>query len=627
MLASLRNFVGGWTAKILLVLLVASFAVWGISGSILGDANSNTVASVGDTDVPVADYVATYNRNLNLTSRQIGRALTQEQARMFGVEQRTLTDVITAATLDEFSREMNMSLSDDMLAKMLAENEAFQSADGRFDRFAFQNAVRQAGLREADYIRLQNGNAIRSQVMAGIAEGQLLPKVFANALAAYAEEERKFNYIEITSALAGEPAAPTDAQIEEYFTANKSNYAAPEYRKIAILPLEPQSITDEAAITDEQIKADYEARIAAYSTPEKRRVQQIVLSQEKAEEAKKSLGEGATFETVLADNNVKPEDADLGLVEKATLPQAFQDIAFSLEPNEVSDIIAGPFGPSLLRVTEIQKANTRPLEEVSADIRKELALSAAADRVVQVQTEMEDIRAGGATLEEAANQLQLTFRVVETVDARGRDGDGNLISDLPISSQLLRRSFSTEVGEQTSPLEYKDIGSVWYDVLEITPARDRTLDEVKDRVRNDWLAVERSKQAQTKADSLKARLEGGATMADLAAELGTEAKTTAFLKRLGKEPSFPEAATIAGFSGDDKTIAIADGVAEGSKILLQVASVKRPEAQISQPIQNEVEQANLGAANDLLEQLIANLQTSYTVTFNPELMQRALTQR
>ena len=46
MLDILRKGAQGWVAKFLLILLVASFGVWGISGSIL-NAGSNAVITVG----------------------------------------------------------------------------------------------------------------------------------------------------------------------------------------------------------------------------------------------------------------------------------------------------------------------------------------------------------------------------------------------------------------------------------------------------------------------------------------------------------------------------------------------------------------------------------------------------
>ena len=376
------------------------------------------------------------------------------------------------------------------------------------------------------------------------------------------------------------------------------------------------------------MKADYESRITTYRTAEKRRIQQLVLSKEKAEAAKIGLSSGKTFDELLTENNVKPADADLGLVEKNKLPKALQEAAFSLEANAVSGIVDGPFGATILRVTEIQPEATRPMSEVSSEIRKDLALRQASDRVAELQTEIEDQRAGGATLKTIAEQNNLKLRTVDAIDRRSRDAKGEVIADLPNSSELLSEAFKTEPGEQSSPLDYNVIGSVWYEVLEITPARDRTLDEVKDRLTTDWISQEKATLVAKKAEELMKKVESGTSLQDVSIEIGAPLAETALLKRGASDPTFPAAATTAGFSGDDKTIAIANSNDPLNKILLQVTEVKRAEAQkVDDAVQREIDQANAGAANDILEQLITKLQTDYSVNYNPQLIDQALARR
>ena len=90
MLEALRSFVGGWVAKALLILLVGSFALWGVSGSILGNSDNTTVAQVGETKVTIREYLSAYNSNMSDVQRQAGRRLTRDEGRIFGVEARAL---------------------------------------------------------------------------------------------------------------------------------------------------------------------------------------------------------------------------------------------------------------------------------------------------------------------------------------------------------------------------------------------------------------------------------------------------------------------------------------------------------------------------------------------------------
>jgi len=623
-LEALRSFVRSWVAKVLLILLVGSFALWGIEGGIFG-GSSTSVASVGETKVSANSFIGIYNRALGETQQQIGRRLTRQEARVFGVEGRALGQLVSWATLDEFARLNGLSLSEDTLARLIAENPAFHDSSGKFNRDLFRRATSEAQMREGDFVTLQNASAVRNQLTEAFATGPVLPKVFETALTQYSEEERSFSYLVITPEIAGKPPAPTDAELKSYFETNKATYKAPEYRKLTILALEPKDIADEKAVTDGEIAKDYEDRKASYAKPEQRRVQQIVFkTQEKADEAVKSLEEGAVFESVLTENQVQLSDADLGLQAKDKLPAAIAEQAFSLPLNKTSEIIKGPFGPTMIRVTEVEPAKTTELAEVEDDIRKDLALRRAADTIIALQETVEDIRAGGASLVDAADQLGYKTRTIEAVDRTGRDSGENEVKDLPSSRKLLTEAFQSAVGDQPSPIDFGTAGYAWYEVLEITEPRDRTLDEVREKVAKDWTAAEQGKLVRAKAEELKARLEKNEVFADIATEVSSEVKTTKAMKRAGTETGFPNSATQAGFAGDAKHIAIVDGEKPGEKLLLKIAEINGVEARVVKAPENLVTLANQGASEDLLNQLIAKLQADYTVTQNPALIDQVL---
>ena len=63
MLGLLRNAAGTWVAKGLLVLLVLSFLVWGISGRLMGGfAGHDSVITAGGTKVSINEYRLAYDR-------------------------------------------------------------------------------------------------------------------------------------------------------------------------------------------------------------------------------------------------------------------------------------------------------------------------------------------------------------------------------------------------------------------------------------------------------------------------------------------------------------------------------------------------------------------------------------
>ena len=627
MLESLRSFVGGWVAKVLLGLLVLSFAVWGIQGSILGGAGSG-VAQVGETVVQPREYFSAYQRALNAVQARTGSRLNREQARLFGVERQALGEVTAYATLDEFAREQGLGLSDDTLARLINENEAFRDSTGQFNRDAFRRAVYEAQMRESDFIVLQNKSAVRAQLTEAIAAGDILPSAFDKAMLEYATTERDFAYFNVTPAIAGEPPAPSEEQIAAYFEANKQAYAAPEYRELAILTLTPEAAARPDEVSDEDVKADYEARINAYRTPERRQVQQLVFpDREKAEAAAKALGEGALFETVVTQAGRRIGDTDIGLLDRGTLQArsnaAVTDAAFSLDLNATSDVVDGPFGPVILRVTEVRPEAVRSLDEVKDEIRREIAVRRAAEAIERQQEAIEDVRAGGASLQEAASQQGLTIRTVEAIDRSARDKDGTVLTDLPNSAALIRTAFETPVGGQAAPLDTGSAGYVWVETLGIEEARERTLDEVRERIIADWTAAEQAKLIDARAEALKARIEEGETLQAVAADVGAEAGSTGFLQRTGQNRFFPQNAVQSGFSVGPNGVFIAQAPNPPVKIVGQVREVKAPSQEaLAQAIR---ERAQSGAADDLVNQMIANLQSRYAVTQNPALIEQTLT--
>lgn len=136
MLTLLRNAAGTWVAKLLLILLVLSFAVWGISGQITSGFGSHVV-SVGKTRVSINEFRLAYDRQVSQFSQQFGRQITREQAQAFGIDQMVLSQLVAGAVLDEQAREMRLGLSRDRLAALTAEDPAFRGPDGRFDRNQF----------------------------------------------------------------------------------------------------------------------------------------------------------------------------------------------------------------------------------------------------------------------------------------------------------------------------------------------------------------------------------------------------------------------------------------------------------------------------------------------------------
>lgn len=626
MLNGLRNAAGSWVAKLLLGMLILSFAIWGISGQIFGGLGSNVI-EVGKTRVSIMEYRLAYDRQVSQLSQQFGQPITREQAQAFGVDNQVLAQLVAGAVLDEQAREMRLGLSRDRLALLTAEDPAFQGANGQFDRAQFEWVLRQIGMRPQDYLKNREQVAVRQQIVEAVSDGIAAPDTFLRAVSLYQNEDRTVEYVVLPPSMVQQIDAPTDAQVQEWFDANKANYAAPEYRRFKYVKLEPADIADPASVTEEQARAAYDRNVDRYTTAERRRIEQLVFADETAANAAlDKIRGGATFEDIVTEQGKTLKDALLGTFEKSRVADpAIAEAAFALPEGEVSQVVAGTFGPILLRVTAVEPANVRPFESVQQEIREEIAMDDAHRILAEVHDGYEDARAAGDSLDEAAAKQKLTVNTVEALDITGKTPEGTTLTDLPQSSALLRDVFETEAGVENPPLNIGSTGYVFYEVEGITPAGDRTLDEVREQVISDWTSNEREARLAARATEIQKQVADGKTFAEVVAGLDLEVQTRRGLKRNANDADFGNAGVASAFGvgrGESGVVQAPDG---GSQIVFRVAEVTQPLNAGADALPEDARKRFAsGFGDDLLDQMVTTLQSQYSVAIDRNAIQQAL---
>ena len=630
MLEILRNASTGWLAKGLIGLLVLSFAVWGISGSLFFGIG-NSVVKVGETVVTQNDLRFAYDNQLARLSQNFGRRLTRQEADVLGLRQSVLSQLVNGAVLDEFSRKMKLGISDKNLAKEIASIPAFQDLNGNFSRSQLQATLRRIGLSENDYVEDSRGSAIRTQLEASAVGLQKVPTAFVEAYETYQNQTRVFDYVLMGAEAVENKPTPTSEQTQAYFDETKSNYMAPEYRKLNVLAVTASTLAQPDQVTDDEIAEEYEHRKANLKTPEKRQIEQLVFAdREEAEAAKAKLTSGSSFEELTTESGKTLEDISLGLVEKSALPdKAVAEAAFAATLDEPTDIVDGVFGPVILRVTEIQEEKTTPLEEISDELRKEVANRHAGEQVFQVFETVEDERGAGETIAAIAEKLKLNLLTIEAVDRSGKDMENNAVEGVPNLSGVLASAFESEPGDDTQAVDVGQDGFVWFEVLDVVPERQKALDEVKDEVEAAWTVTEVNKQVGEIAEKLLERVKAGEDFNTVLAEglpkdsfgQAVTYSTSNAVTRDDKEASsLPAEVRVKGFSLKEHEIETMQ-LRDGSHAIVRVAKV---EAGDSNPIgEDEKQQLDGAVDDDLLLQIVNELQSIEPVIINYQLIDAA----
>ncbi|MDX3924897.1 MAG: SurA N-terminal domain-containing protein [Shinella sp.] len=626
MLDALRRGSRTWAAKALMIILVGSFAIWGVSSSLVA-GTSNAVVTVGDVSVSPTDFRLAYERQVASLSQRFGMRLTSEQARALGVENQVYAELVAGAALDQLSRDMNLGLSEGRLARLIADDPAFRGVNGQFDRVAFSSILRNAGLRENDYISNRSQVAIRSQIVEAVSDGYRAPAALIDALRQYRHESRAIDYLLLSNANIDPVKTPGDEVLAPWFEQNKAKYRAPEYRKITYVTLEPKDIADPSVVTDEAVREDYEKNKDKYRTAETRTIEQLTFrDRAAADDAAAKLLAGTSFDELVAAEGRTAADVLLGEFTRDRVPdQKLGDAAFAVAADGgTTPVIDGAFGPVILRVTNIRPETVRSYDEVKDELRNELALDEASNGILSVHDRFEESRAEGANLTDAAAQNRLKAVTVE-VDSSGNNREGEEVAGIPEQATLLGEAFKTEIGAETQPVNFGPEGYIWYEVLDIAPERDRTLDEVRDRVVADWTAEQQRNALSAKAAELADRVRKGTALADIASELGLTVEIKSGINRSSEDPVLSPAAVAAAFDGPVGHIANAPGVDGEGQILLQVTEIN-PQA-TTDALTNtdqQIEAVANASGDDILDQMVSALQTSYGVSINRTLAEQSI---
>jgi len=540
------NWVGKTIMAIVMGVLIISFGIWGIADIFKGFGQS-TVAKIGSTEISLNEFRQIYTDRLQQIGRQFGRPLSPDQARAFGLDRQVLQQTIAEAALDEEARRLGLGQSDEQIRQVIMNDPNFKGVSGGFDANRFQAMIRNFGYTEQRYVAEQRKVSLRRQITGTIGAGLEPPKAMLDVLTRFQNEQRAIEFVRLDAAQAGQIDAPSPEAIAAYFEDHKAQFRAPEYRKIAFVAVTPEDIGKWSDVSDEDAKKVFEQRKDRLGTPEKRQVHQIVFpNAAEAQAARERLVGGMSFEDLGKERGLTASDVDLGLVTKASLDPAVGDAAFSLPAGEISQPIQGRLGTSIIKVDTIQPGIEANYASLATEIKRELATERARVKVNDLRDKMEDERGGGSSVIDAAQKLGLSAVTVDAVDRSGRGPNGQPIASIPQGLDVVSQAFNTDVGVDNDSISFKG-GYVWFDVLAITPSRDRTLDEVRDQVETRWRQDQIATRLKDKATEIVKKLEAGGKLADEASAINAKVETAPGFKRDDAPAGVPAAVVTAAF--------------------------------------------------------------------------------
>ncbi|WAM53672.1 SurA N-terminal domain-containing protein [Vreelandella venusta] len=505
MLQSIRDGSRSWGAKIIIGVMVAAMALFGVESlfSIFGD-DPNEVASVNGE--PIMRQQVELEVQRALRSGQVPPE--QERA----LRNDVLDQLITQQLLTGYAEDGGVFVSDAQLDQMIVGLPEFHDQDGRFSAEIFRNRLAGAGYTPVAFREELRADIKRQHLQQGLAFSDFSLENEQERLAELQRQQRSFRYVLLDTDDVTVEADVTDAQMQAYFDANQARFERPEQVRVEYVLVDRQAMAENVEVDEQSLRDAWREQ----NRNADRRVSHIMVTfgeersrqeaEARANEALDALSRGDSFADTAVrysdDTASAEEGGDLGVISRGFFGDAFDEAAFALDEGETSQLVEMDGAFHILQVTELVVPD---FEEQREALRQDVALREVSDEFNQQVQRLIDESFAADDLQSVADDLGLTLNQTDWL-ARG-EGEGVLsepgVLDEAFSADVLEEGYNSEV------IELDDDRRLVLRVAEHRETTQLTLDDVRDEVANAVVAQQRQEALEQEAARMIEAVEAG----------------------------------------------------------------------------------------------------------------------
>ena len=500
MLQFIRSKVTSIFIKVLFGILILSFAIWGIGDIFLGNKDGEAVISIGDKEYNANYFLSAYEK----ARRAMRLPPEYEDLVKPQIIESVKQSIIRNGLLSAETLNLNLVYGDTQLKKWVGRSEAFRDSSGKFDPELLRQALFNSGLSEADFFSSLREEMRNNQLISAVASSVSPPDILIEKIFKYRNEKRTVNIAEFTDEAIASLPEQSESDLRKLYTDTKSDYMAPVYRSVTYVHIDPKELAKDIMISEEAVAEEYDARRDELTIPGSRDLKQLIFSEEDL--AQKFIN---SITSALSTAEVTKRISEIGetanvlemkdVTETDLIDTNERKAAFETPVGQLSSIIETSFGWKVFFPIKNTPEVITPLSAVRQKLRDELSNEKALDNIFDLTNVFEDSLAGGASIEQAAREINFRSSRLKSIDNNGKSETGTIIGGITEQKQFLSTVFDTPVGEQSQLLESEDGG---YFVLRIeseTKARQKPFNEVIVEVKKAWEAAETKKALMKKA--------------------------------------------------------------------------------------------------------------------------------
>ena len=473
MLNIIRNLVKSIAGKILLLIMVASFAVWGM-GDLLRSGDSGLVAIIGKQKITINEFYYQFQKKLNEFNQSLDEKLSEEEAHKQQITYLVLNEMVYGKMIQEFAENNSIYLSDNIIKKAIISIPQFHDADGNFNKILFDSSIISNFNNEAEFTNEISKIFLNNLLFESFTINAPFNKEISNLFYNYESETRNVLYFNIDDRLI-EKSQYTEKNVLEFYNDNKNDYLISKKIETRFINVDSNSFSALVDITEDEIEIFYNENIDSYTINETREIE--IINAKSIEQANKIIE--------LFNNNIEltkylnEEELTISKLDSVKIGDFDDEISSSIF-NNPEGLILDPvdidgIGYFVIKINKIFPSKVISLDEEKNRIIEALNNEKTYKLFLENIELIEELNLTGLTLDEISTNFNLEIKnaYVEEFSSIINDEDYNVI-------------LNSDIGYQSDLIINEDDNVYIIETINITESRVPPYQEIKSLVDNDY---------------------------------------------------------------------------------------------------------------------------------------------
>ena len=511
---------------LLFALIIPSFVLFGIDGYNQSMDKGQVVASVDGQNITQAEWDAAHRAETD----RLRASMPGIDAKVFDApetRQITLDRMIRDRVLASSVKATHVVISDTRLARELAQSPlvaSLRNPDGSMDMERYKQLLGSQGMTPESFeSRMRQDMAIR-QVEAGLSQTGFASKASAALISQAFYQRREVQLVKFEPKDFANKVNLTDADLEAYYQSQQSAYSLPEQAQVEYVVLDLEAVKKSIALPEADLKSYYDQNVERLSGTEERRASHILITSPKdASEAERAKARAkaedllqqlkkapASFAGLARQYSQDPGSANLGgdlnFFARGTMTKPFEDAAFALKKDELSDVVESDFGFHLIKLTDLKVPKRKSFDELRASIEADLKNQMARAKFAETAEAFTNgVYEQSDSLKPVADKFKLNIQKANGVTPQAQQGIRGPLAN----PRLLAALFSEDVLRNKRNTEAVEVGPSQLAaarVLDYQASKVQPLAEVRASVRAALVAEKSAELAQQEGQKQLAAL-------------------------------------------------------------------------------------------------------------------------